>query len=105
MSVETSPRCRACRRCGERGDGFRLQTAGGVETKCLACALIHPPLIRRSAAVALVVGSVLTAINQGDTLLAGAWSAALAWKLPLTYAVPFIVATWGALAASRPPRR
>jgi hypothetical protein len=65
----------------------------------------HPSLVRRSAAVALVVGSVLLAINQGDALLAGTWSASLAWKAPLTYAVPFVVATWGALANSRTPRR
>jgi hypothetical protein len=61
----------------------------------------HPPLVRRSAAIALIVGSVLLAINQGDALLAGRWDAALAWKAPLTYLVPFIVATWGALLNSR----
>jgi hypothetical protein len=53
----------------------------------------------------LIVGSVLLAINQGDALLAGAWSPALLWKIPLIYSVPFIVATWGALGASRASRR
>jgi hypothetical protein len=43
----------------------------------------------------------LVAINQGDLLLAGRWSPALAWKIPLTYLVPFVVATWGALLNSR----
>jgi hypothetical protein len=47
--------------------------------------------------IALVVGTVLTAINQGDVLLAGTWSSSLLWKIPLTYAMPFIVATLGAL--------
>jgi hypothetical protein len=65
----------------------------------------YPPVARRSITIALIVGSVLTAINQGDALLAGAWSPALLWKVPLTYTVPFIVATWGALGASRAPRR
>jgi hypothetical protein len=57
--------------------------------------------VRRSGMIALIVGSVLLAINQGDVLLAGRWDASLAWKAPLTYAVPFIVATWGALLSSR----
>ena len=39
----------------------------------------------------------ITAINQGDLLLGGTWSASLLWKIPLTYATPFIVATLGAL--------
>jgi hypothetical protein len=47
------------------------------------------------------VGTVLVAINQGDALLAGWWQASLAWKVPLTYLVPFLVATWGALVNSR----
>jgi hypothetical protein len=36
---------------------------------------------------------VLLAINQGDALLVGRWDPALAWKVPLTYLVPFMVAT------------
>ena len=44
---------------------------------------------------------MLLAINQGDVLLSGRWPAALAWKIPLTYLVPFVVATWGALLNSR----
>jgi hypothetical protein len=51
--------------------------------------------------IALIVGTVLLAINQGDALLAGRWDGALAWKAPLTYLVPFVVATWGALVNSR----
>ena len=52
----------------------------------------------------MIVGTVLIAINQGDVLLAGHWSRALAWKLPLTYAVPFVVATLGALGTGKVPR-
>ena len=40
-------------------------------------------------------------INQGDVLTAGSWPPALAWKIPLTYLVPFIVATWSALTNGR----
>lgn len=95
------PGCPACRRHERAGGGFRLQTQHGPATKCRACAVRYPPLVRRSAVIALIVGSVLLAINQGDVLLAGRWEAALAWKAPLTYLVPFIVATWGALLNCR----
>ncbi len=52
-------------------------------------------------ATAAVVGTALTAINQGNLLIAGSFPAALYWKIPLTYCVPFCVATWGALVNSR----
>ena len=58
-------------------------------------------MLRRSLAAAVVVGTILTALNQGDNLLSGLWDAALYWKIPLTYCVPFIVATYGALTNSR----
>ena len=69
--------------------------------KCLACALLHPPLLKRSASASLVVGTILTLLNQGDLLLSAQWTNALFWKIPLTYCVPFLVATYGALSNSR----
>jgi hypothetical protein len=69
--------------------------------RCLGCTLRHRPLLARSARTALVVGTLLTAINQGTVLAGGELPAALLWKVPLTYAVPFCVATWGALSNSR----
>ena len=95
------PGCATCGRHAREGGGFRLQTRHGPATRCLACAVRYPPLVRRSAVIALIVGSVLLAINQGDVILAGRGDAALAWKVPLTYLVPFIVATWGALLNTR----
>ncbi len=58
-------------------------------------------MLRRSTATGLVVGTILVAINQGGTLAVGHFSASLIWQVPLTYAVPFCVATWGALSNSR----
>ena len=58
-------------------------------------------MLRRSLLTALVVGTALTAINQGNVILRGDLPASLAWKVPLTYCVPFCVATWGALINSR----
>jgi hypothetical protein len=52
---------------------------------------------RRSFKVALVVGTVLTAINQGDRLLAS--EGVDFTKVLLTYLVPYCVATYGAVTA------
>ena len=57
------------------------------------------PAARRSLIVALVVGTILNAINQGDALL-GSGEIVL-WKLLLTYFVPFAVASYGSYAALR----
>ena len=104
-----------CEQCGRsltigRSFAFKVQGGGsptaaipmGSEViKCLRCAMLHFPMLKRSLAAALVVGTVLTALNQGDTLLAGHWSSPLYWKIPLTYCVPLMVATYGALTNSR----
>jgi len=51
---------------------------------------------KRSLVVALIVGTVLNLINQGDALVAGA---RLNWtKLILTFVVPYAVATYGAVS-------
>jgi hypothetical protein len=62
-------------------------------------------MVSRSALIALIVGTVLTAINQGDLLFGGDVTVALLWKVPLTYAVPFAVATLGAMGAAKVPHR
>lgn len=54
---------------------------------------------RDALVVALVVGTILTLINQGDVVLAGAAPDLL--KMGLTYLVPYAVATYGAVAAKR----
>lgn len=69
--------------------------------RCFRCSFFYWPMIRRSLVASVVVGTLLTAINQGTILFAGSWDAALYWKIPLTYCVPFCVATYGALSNSR----
>jgi hypothetical protein len=97
--------CDGCRRDIGRRGRFTVMTASGMVVRCLLCAAGDPALARRSSLVALIVGSILTGINHGDVLVSGSWTPALAWKVPLTYLVPFLVATWGALTNSRIPRR
>ena len=72
------------------------------ERRCLRCTLLRLSLLRRSLLTALVVGTLVTAINQGNVMLAGHFPGDLAWKIPLSYCLPFCVATWGALSNSRP---
>ena len=92
--------CDACGRAHARLF-FLFRTRSGSVLKCGRCALRHPPLLKRSLGIAALVGTVLLAINQGDVLLSSRWPAALLWKVPLTYLVPFLVATWGALLNCR----
>ena len=54
---------------------------------------------RRSLVVAIVVGTVLNVINQGDRLVSGAELDLD--KLWLTYLVPYAVATYGAVSVRR----
>jgi hypothetical protein len=55
----------------------------------------------RCLKVAAIVGTILVAINQGDLILGGQLDASAAWKIPLTYLVPYCVATYGCVSAIR----
>lgn len=58
---------------------------------------------RRAAIVAAIVGTVLTLINQGDALVSGH---SLNWaKVVLTYCVPYLVNTHGAVSAALAAQR
>jgi hypothetical protein len=63
----------------------------------LACACaLSDGVPRRSLYVALVVGTVLNLINQGDALFG---AGPIDWlKVALTYCVPYLVCTYGAVA-------
>jgi len=54
---------------------------------------------KKAFLTALVVGSILTAINHGDTILMGEWPPAL--KIFLTFCTPYCVTTWGAVTGKR----
>ncbi len=76
---------------------FRMQVAGAARLNCWRCAVRNRRMLRRSILTSAVVGTILTLINQGPMLFDGDFPSALAWKVPLTYCVPFLVASWGAL--------
>lgn len=58
-----------------------------------------PTTVRRSLRVALVVGSILVAINYGDRIIAGSLGPVEFAKIGLTYCVPYCVATYAAVSA------
>ena len=71
------------------------------EDYCLAHAAFSRKLLTTSLPTAAVVGTILTAINQGTVFFSGNLPGELWWKVPLTYSVPFLVATWSQLRALR----
>ncbi len=103
MMDEAEVGCLPCGRRIPRRGSYTFRPPGGNAgvTKCFRCALRHWPMLRRSLVAGAVVGTALTALNQGDAILSGQLAGALAWKIPLTYCVPFLVATYGALSNSR----
>ena len=67
----------------------------------LVAIALKPVHLRRTALVALVVGTWLTAFNHGDELLRGGLDMRLAAKIALDYLTPFIVSNVGLLARQR----
>ena len=63
----------------------------------LACACAFSEGVpQRSLWVALIVGTILNLINQGDRLLSGQHLDFM--KIALTYLVPYFVSTYGAVS-------
>ncbi len=62
---------------------------------------IQRDIVLRGLKVAAIVGTILVAINQGDLILSGQLDTTAAWKIPLTYFVPYCVATYGGVSAIR----
>lgn len=74
-------------------NGFKYRGAGMTRLRTV----LQADYLKRSLGVALVVGTLLNLINQPEALLGDAsltW-----WKVVMTYAVPFFVATYGAYGA------
>ena len=64
--------------------------------KEIAVCCLSDGVPRRSLIVALFVGAILNAINQGDVILG---DGRIDWvKMILTFAVPYFVATYGAVS-------
>lgn len=73
------------------------ETARGSIAAAIAYCL-RPPHLRRTVMVALVVGTILTLVNQSDAIFAGAVSLAFAAKVAANYVIPFVVSNLGLLS-------
>jgi hypothetical protein len=60
--------------------------------------------LRRTVGIALVVGTVLTLINQLDVFVRGEATVFTGVKVVLNFCVPFIVSNLGVLAAKKGER-
>lgn len=56
-------------------------------------------VVVRGLKVSLIVGTILVAVNQGGAIIGGSLPAAAAWKIPLTYLVPYCVSTYAGVSA------
>ena len=65
------------------------------------CYLRNWGLFKRSLIASSIVGTILVTINQGDLIISGNYQIVMFWKIPFTYLIPFLVATWGAVTNSR----
>jgi hypothetical protein len=63
----------------------------------LSAIIFDPGIVRRSAIIAAIVGTILNLIAQGDFLMDG--QPLNFWKICLTYCVPYCVSTYGAVTA------
>lgn len=57
--------------------------------------------LRKTARIALVVGSILTLINQADVIAGGDATWLTAVKVPLNFLVPFVVSNLGVIVGAR----
>ncbi|MEO1061390.1 MAG: nitrate/nitrite transporter NrtS [Actinomycetota bacterium] len=61
----------------------------------------QPVNLRRTTKIALIVGTVLFAINQADVVMGGD-ATMMTWvKVALTFVVPFVVSNLGVVHATR----
>jgi len=90
-----------CDRCGRPA---RYRFAAATETapalRCWLHGLVYGPVVRRAVQVAAVVGTILFVINQLDVVLSGKVTPVVLLRIALTYLVPFLVATYSALAVN-----
>ena len=58
-------------------------------------------VVRRATVVAMVVGTILVAINHGDAIVRGDLSMGRLLRIALTVMVPYCVSTYSSVSALR----
>lgn len=60
---------------------------------------IRRDVVIRGLKVGAIIGTILVAINRGDAIISGSLDTAAAWKIPMTYLVPYCVSTYAGVSA------
>lgn len=82
----------------QSADGDRLAWSTWPQACWLiACGRTRRPALR----VALVVGTLLSLINQSDAIVHGSFSAELVLRIAANFAIPYVVSSIGFLNAYR----
>ena len=86
-----------------RGRPVLTEPPGWVTWREAVGVVVYRPHLRKTIRVALVVGTVIFAINQLDVVLAHEATPVTYLKAALTYLVPFVVSNYGILLATHRP--
>jgi hypothetical protein len=96
-----SDRAQRCPVCGRAARYGFVGANGARDFRCTRHAIWYPQVRDRAVRVAVVVGTMLFAINQLDVVITGQLSTLVAGKIALTFAVPYSVSTYSALEVNR----
>ena len=84
-----------------RQDGLRRDVPAWSSPLEAVVLILRGYTARTGVSVSLVVGTLLSAVNQGSTLLAGHAGTATWLRIGTNYVVPFVVSSIGYLAPAR----
>lgn len=88
------------------GHGGRDGQQDSWSTPFQACALVCCGRTARTAVpIALIVGTILSVVNQGAIIAAGDGTIGTWVRVAVNYLVPFVVSSIGWLSARRTPAR
>lgn len=59
----------------------------------------RPAIFRRCSTIGLIVGTLLSVINQGDAIFAGQFDSTLALRILANFLIPFVVSNLGAMSS------
>jgi len=94
---------------GEKGNHYLAVRAVGrivfsMEIRVALATCRQPSNLRRTLTIALIVGCILSIINQGDVIVHGDATGATVLKVCLNFVVPFVVSNLGVLTGDRTAR-